>query len=683
MIARSLITGVVMLGVAMSSAGQASKPTSRPAAKPAGRGESLARFVPADVVFFYERAGMDAIQEAFDGSNVGAMFRDPVMARFIKFARTDLLATVVDELGPHDLRAADARTRTQRQTRLLKLLTPVWNNPGAFFLLPPPLKGPDGAIVVIPPDQRKDPQAALNAMMEEYVQDTAKRRAFTWTTGKLTWRGVAGSYREFELPADADKLAEALADKDVFMFCWTDEHLLMAASTTVAEAMNKCLSGDGGGGLASRAAYKTVMETSDAPEAELAFRWFVDLARYTDGLFKDAESDEHGRYVLRMMKALEMGNERAVGGMGGYEKKTLVQRTFTLGPNGDETSRLFVPGGSYKAALAMIPRNSAFALAGQVDPKATAAMVRRVALAKRSRDSGDAQPDAKLDDVLWTCLDDLAAGSDGNVGVFLGQINLAALMRNSLPGDMLLPVPVALTNASPTDSSPPLGMVLGMKDAKSAAAALASLRKCFDDESPADRSGDGDGQAASKPAVKAYREVEIHPLGPVRELTVPFPLDRVEFRVHVAATDDRLILGISPQAVRMAIDAAKAPATRGGFAANSKGAKYADLAGDGPGVFFVDHASLVQTFWPLVDAVKVAQFAEGLSRGGAKREESFEERLLRALPDSLTLMRHLGPEVAVFDYAPDGLLHRTAGLLPFGAHTGLSVAAFVTIALFE
>ena len=179
-----------------------------------------------------------------------------------------------------------------------------------------------------------------------------------------------------------------------------------------------------------------------------------------------------------------------------------------------------------------------------------------------------------------------------------------------------------------------MGAVLGMKNEKAALDALASMRELIANMGNDRPRRDAD---EDKPQVKAYRGVMIHPLGR---------------RTYAAALGDRLILSPSPSAVRQAIDAAKDPDANGGFAAESRGDTYATLAGEGAGVFFVDFGGLVKGFWPQLQMVA----------SDASDEEDW------SLPDLDTLLKHLGPEVAVFANDPDGLLIQSTGLVPFSTH---------------
>jgi len=315
-------------------------------------------------------------------------------------------------------------------------------------------------------------------------------------------------------------------------------------------------------------------------------------------------------------------NVRAVGGMLGCEDNTVAYRTYVLAPQTDGgLLKLFKTGGSHKPALAMVPRNATAAVAGQVDLESVAAMIRetvRFSEAVRSGDDSDEEVLSELDATLLEKIDAIAAGCDGNTAVFVGAVNLLNMRSGS----------------------PPVGLVLGMKDAKAAADALASIRVMI--------ATMNEGSVPSRePAARPYRDVVIYPLGGTL--------------AYAADMEDRLILSTSQTAVRQAIDAAKEADEKGGFAADSKGAAYLALAGDGGGVFFVDLAGPVKNFWPLVRPAVAKEMPDA-----------------DLLPGTETLLKFLGPEVAVFESDADGLRIKSAGLLPFSTHLAVLLLFFVS-----
>jgi len=650
MIARAFVsyglTACVAMWVAVSAAGQSTRPTARAAgpatqpakaaaaeaeatetapAKTAVRAEakleaSLARFVPANVVFFVERAGHDAVKDAFDASNLGAMFHDPSLAEFIQDLRAQMFDTILEELYDLDVEADGGRNPALLQ----QLLTPIWRYPSAVFYLPTPEDTPNemrrsfGLICVVPQDARKEPRAAIESVEASGVSGpSSKQQPFKWTTERLAWTGVAGSYNAFgELPTEAGELEKALEDKALFMTCWTEKYLLVATSLAAAEALDKGIADAKFKGLAAEADFQAVIKKTETPN--WAFRWYVNPV--VIGEMLDEDDREEAR---RTVKALGLENVRAIGGVAGYDKKTFVQRTFVLSPKTDSgLLRLFAAKGSYKPALAMVPRNAAFAMAGQVDPKAVAALIREVVLLDECDDDHDEDGDdeacelSEEAEAVLKDIADIAAGCNGHVIAFVGAMNMLDMM---------------------SDNPPPIGLVLGMKDEKAALDALASMRQLNMARHHGDDSRRGD---RGERAAKTYREVVIHPLG----------------RSFAAAMGDRLIVSLSQQGVRQAIDAAKDPEDSGGFGKDSKGEAYAALAGEGAGIFFVDLASIAKSFWPMLRTE--------LAREG--RDE--ENGRFQTLPDTDTLLKHLGPEVAVIENDPDGLLLQCTGLLPFATH---------------
>jgi len=719
------VTSVVVLAVAVSAAGQTTQPAAKsaatqPAARPVAEGvNTFAQFAPADALLFIERAGHDAVRGAFDASNLGEMVHDPVMEKFImQFLRprvVEVLAEAVldDRGGPS---RPNEKERDRLRALMQPLLTPLWTNPSAIFLLPPPGQSTEfpknfGLICVIGPTERKEPQAALDTLMTDVIGGpSATRQPFKWSTGKLTWSGVAFSSKKFgKLPSEATKLKTALADKDMLLVCWTDDYLLAATSLEAAQAWEWGLGRAADYHLlAAEPDFQTVMAKSDT--ANWALRWFVNTAAIVR-MMPDAATPTD---TERTLTALGLWDVRAVGGVLGYENKTVVYRTYVLSPKTRRgLLRLFAEGGSYKPALEMMPRTATAALAGQVDPQAVAALIRSVV---SERERGRLDDKATLSGTAALALkriDAIAAGSNGHAGVFMGTINLMDLMN---------------------DSSLPLGLVLGMTDEQAATDALASLRALV-----ARPRGGEPNDSDREAAAKTYREVAVHPLGT---------------DVHAAVMADRLIVGLSPQAVRMAIDAAKDgddkdTKSKGAFAEGSKGQAYLAQAGagvsrgegvspsrpagvppasggevdstfsadqakgthnagetpaphgagvsrgagvspsrpagvppassgevdstfsadqakgthnagetpapHGAGVFFVDFASMARSYWPML-----------LQSVGREQADTW------SLPDTDTLLKHLGPEVAVFESDADGLRITSTGLLPFSTLYGVT-----------
>jgi len=619
MIARILWTSVLALGLACSAAGQTTRPAQAATqpASPAGvaalRG-SLAWLTPANALVFVERAGHDAVRPAFDASLLGKMAHDPEIEDILMgFLREKTMWVFSD--GMLDV---DTESNGDDRDTMEQLLKVLWNKPSAMFFQATPhdslARRNFGVICAIPKDQRAEVHEALDALMTEAIggRRSTTRKPFTWSTGKLTWTGVAyHRHQPFDdLPSDKDELEKALIYKDLLLVCETDDHMLAVTSLAAADALEKTLAG--GKVLAAEADFQAVMAKSATEN--WAFRWHINRSS-VDGMLDPREraTADH------VMKALGLGNARAVGGVAGYEKKTTVYRTFVLSPKTDGgVLRLFKTGGSHKTALSMVPRTAVVAVAGQADAKAVAAMFRTVVQLETDDDAGRLGRSAEEDDeaeheplseeaeVVLTFIDEIAAGSNGQLAAFLGPINVAMFTRGNF--------------------IPPVGFVLGMKNADASANALESFRELLEHIK---------GGPLRELASKTYREVEIRTL---------------DSDAYAAAMDDRLIVGATLQAVRLAVDAAKDTKDKGGFAKGSKGETYTTLAGNGAGVFFIDLAALAKNFWPLLQMGIASEFDD----------------TDWTLPDTDTLLKYLGPEVAVVNSDPDGLLITGVGLFPFG-----------------
>ena len=603
-IMRALAVGVVVLGLTISLSAQTTQPA-KAAAKPVTDGvQTFAQFAPADAMLFVERIGHDAIRDVFDVTNLGAMAHDEVMEPFIlQFLQPRVVEAFAQALfgGSFLFRPADEESaKTLALTK--QLLTPLWTKPSAMFLLPLPNRsdGPPklGLICAIPSAERKEIQTALDALMPKVI-DSRSERPLNWSTGKLTWSVVTpGRETSEELPSEGNEIMAALSNPDgaMFMICWTDELLLAATSLEAAVELEKGLASPGGRSrLAMNDEFKTVMAKTDT--ANWAMRAYVNLASLGE------LANRHSPDMAQTLTTFGLENVRALGCTLGYENKITVYRTYVLSPDTHRgLLRLFASGGSCKPALAMMPHNFAFAMAGQVGPQDLTELIRDV-IGKTSRRGLDEKMPETAVEVLKQ-VDAIAAGSDGRAGVFMGTINLITMQR---------------------EQALPLGLVVGMKDKQAATDGLASLRAMaaeFGDEDP-------DRQRASR----VYRQVTIVPLG----------------NNHAAAMDDRIIVGMNPQAVRLAIDAAKA-ADKGMFVAGSAGATILAQAGDGAGVFVVDVAGLARSLWPMI-----AMFFG--------REQTDEW----SIPDTNTLLQFLGPEVVVYENDDTGLRMTGAGLLPFYA----------------
>ena len=579
--------------------------------------EDLAKLVPAESMFYVEHVGHDAVKDAFAASNLGEMYKDPAINQFVNETRVEVGKLIVK--GMFDLQSDTDIAK--HQELLHQFLKPWWYKPAALFLLPAKHMegGADpfssaGFICALPQADRKEPQAALETLMKIGVPEkgAGERQAFVYTSGKLTWSGVArSSHDEFTLPTEVGKLKEALKGKTLFLTCWTEKHLLVAISLEAADAMDKTVAAPNG--LAGDANFATVMKKTDLKD--WAFRWYISPSAIGKMLDKDEIVE-----IRRQVNPLGLGKVEGIGGTAGYDKNVFVRRTYILSPN-TETGllRFFKPGESYKPAFAMMPQGATIVLAGHVDLPAMLKLYRQMIKGDQAT-SGPAADDKK-----WTAdekkgfkaLDDLAAASDGNVGVYLGKVDMTAMM-----------------------GVPPMGMVVSIKDMDKAKKVLADFESLAgvttqpataEEETP-----------SGEKVPKSYRKVAIHPLAN---------------DMMVALMDDRMIFSPTPRGLRLEIDAAMDK--KCGFAKDSKGEKYLNVAGNGSGIFYMDLGVLANAFWPMF--MQAREAGRTLGQGG---DIILGGLPLGTLPETEVLTKYLGPELAVFENDKDGLLLESSGLVP-------------------
>jgi len=603
--------------------------------------EDLARLVPAESMFYVERAGHDAVKDVFAASNLGEMYKDPAINAFVNETRVQIGKLIVK--GMFDLQADKDIDRNQEL--LHQFLKPWWYKPAALFLLPATHVegGTDpfssaGFICVVPQADRKEPQAALETLMKIGVPEkgAGERQAFVYTSGKLTWSGVAkSSHDEFTLPTEVGKLKDALKGKSLFLTCWTQKYLLVATSLEAAEAMDKTVAGPKG--LAGDANFATVMKKTELKD--WAFRWYLSPSAIGKMMDKDTIVE-----MKRTLNPLGLGKVEGIGGTGGYDKNVFVRRTYILSPN-TETGllRFFKSGESYKPAFAMMPQGATVVLAGRVDLPAMLKLYTRMIKGELAT-SGPAD-----DEKNWTAqekkgfkaLNDLAAASDGNVGVYLGKVDMSAMM-----------------------GIPPMGMVVGIKDKDKANRVLAEFKQLAGVETQPTTDAAEEETPSGEKVPKVYRNVAIHPLGN---------------NIMVALMDDRMIISPTPRGLKLAIDVAMDK--KGGFAKDSKGEKYLTVAGDGSGMFYVDLGVLAKAFWPML--IQAREASKTMGPGG---DIIIGGLPLGTLPETEVLTKYLGPELAVFENDKDGLLLKSSGLVPlvtklvpaYGAMGGFFMYAFAS-----
>ena len=175
----------------------------------------------------------------------------------------------------------------------------------------------------------------------------------------------------------------------------------------------------------------------------------------------------------------------------------------------------------------------------------------------------------------------------------------------------------------------PVGGVLDLKDPAKGTGAIEELVKL----SRAQEAPPDDEEEIGPPRPKQYRNMPIRYVGEM---------------VRLAILKDRVVVALGDPALKACIDSALDKT--GGFEPGSKGARLAQLAGDGSAIFAMDLAGLAKLAWPLL-----MHAVEGAG----------EEFPLAALPSTNKMVRMLGPEIAVFQPDAGGLLLKSRGKIPF------------------
>lgn len=602
----------------------------------AGQDKGLLELIPRDALFFLERRGHTAIRGPFLASNFGKMARDDAVNQFAHATRVRVGQLICKRM--FDL--ADPAAIVKHQKLLHGLLKPFWYQPCAMFVVlgPKDNRQPQMGFLCLTGKYKPECQDALAALMKIGVppKGTAgERQGFTYEKSAVVWQGVAKGGKEFSLPEDPQEKRKTLEGKSLFLTSWTGRTLCVATGLKAADSLSGMLS------LTQRG--KSVLEIdSFAPVMQKtalkdwAFRWFLDVEAVMKLLTKEMPPQ-----VRAILAGLGLDKVRGMGGTGGYADKVFVRKTYVYAPKATSgLVRIFKEGGSYKKAHALAPDWSTFCLAAQLDKKTLKKTIRDVILAASGRGQGGPQPPVrppvllpppgrpekpappeapakppqpKLPKAMQSLLDQLdllVDASDGNVCGFVPQLQLMVI------GMMMM------------QTGLPAGVVLGLEDPDKAAKAVEALAKL---------AAPGEDDRSQPKRVWAYRKVRIHPVGKTGSLAV---------------LKDRAIFAPSDGGMKAAIDTALDAC--GGWPPHSPGPRLAQLAGDGPGLFVMDLASLAREFWPLL-----------VTAAGKFEKEGELDFPFAAVPSAGKMVRMLGPEVAVLQPDRDGLLMSSRGKIPF------------------
>ena len=608
-------------------------------AQPAGaqdsaKDEGLIPLIPPKSLVFIERRGHAEIKPAFDASNLGKMVRDKAVNQFVHKSRVAVGKMILRGLyggmdSPEEL--------TKYHAQLHEMLKPFWHDPAIMFIAPSPKKirsvhdifsSPNlGFVCAVGAKNFKTCKAALEFFTRAGAVNPGKngtRHTFTYTSKNITWHGVLKRDMEFVLsgkgkadsPApDQPATADELKNGSVFMYTWRHRLLYVSFSMPATEAITETMSKPDG-----KIAPNVRAVLNKTRMKDWAFRWYVNV----DGFRGPAKKQKKETRTPTIAGMLGVNKIRGVGGVGGYIDKVYARRTYIDAPGtAGGLLKLLKPDGSYKKALAMVPLDSTFLLAGQLDTAQADKLARMVCMSIAS--DGPVLPDAKLTDDQQKEMDKkylpvrkLIAASNGNIAFYAGDIQ--AFMTGSFPCGVVLDIKDRAKAAEAIDE---LLKVAGIQEPKPAAAA------------PAGNAADPSAAKPAKPVKPAYRDV---------------PIRKFSERMLLALLKDRVILGCSDNGIRAAIDAALDEA--GGFDKDSKGAKILKKCPAGPMVFAMDLPALTKLFWPML--ISLTQMAP--------EDSTFP---LVALPSTQKIVRMLGPEIVIITPDADGLLLDGRGKIPF------------------
>ena len=609
-------------------AGPASTQTSTPAAP---EQTSLASYIPADAVFYVERAGHTAVREAFLASNFGELATDPAINQFVHASRVRVGELIIRNMFELD----DELEIAKYQEILHEMLLPFWYEPSAMFVIVRD-DGPGVGFMSQAGGYFVDCQSAVDRLMAFGVPASGgigERQSFTFEHAGVDWQGVAKGSGQWLLPEDEEDQLEVLNDKSIFMAHWEDDMLFVALDIETATRISEMLASHGTAAALSKAgneSYQTVMTKTVIDE--WAFKWYADI----EVMRTLATGPLPG--MTEMLTMLGLDGVLGVGGTGGYVDNVFARKTYIYAPHTfGGLLQLFKPGGSYERALAMTPDTASVFLAGQLDTDVLLAMLRQamqggasgeIRVERRAVISGNDGSDAEIEPASavidgdstgqppeltgeaaegMEALEQLLAASDGNCTVFFGDV--AGIMAGMMGGL-------------------PAGVVLGVTDHDQAAQAVESLIALAGVDEPA--------------APDEYRNIPIQRLdtggyGPFGSFAV-------------AIMDDRIVVAISQEALKAAIDAGLDDT--GGFPVAGNGRELADLTGQGSAIFAFDLAAFAEAFWPLLMEASASEYVV----------VNFP---LVDMPSASKLARMLGYEVAVFKPDEDGLLLDSRGQVPF------------------
>ncbi|HET6428208.1 MAG TPA: hypothetical protein VFJ30_07355 [Phycisphaerae bacterium] len=578
--------------------------TGQPASSATDTG--LLPLIPPEAVFFVERRGHQAVRAAFLESNFGRLAMDEAVNQFVHDSRRRIGRMIV----ANALNLTDEQELERHRVLLHELLKPFWHRPAAMFVvMDPSSDGRPSVGFLCQPGNEYDKSAgeALAALMASAGKKKAGRQEFTHTTGMFRWEGMVMAGEAMALPAEAEARAKALKGRDLFMVSRSMSLLTAVTSVSAAEALEKAV---------SRAAkdenqsVKTVL--GKTAMKDWAFRWYFDMRAAQ----KFAAARGGGEAMGVLNGVLNLDGIRGAGGTGGYVDKVYARLTYVDAPDAQTgLTRLLKQGGSYKKGMSMTPSSAVITLAGELDAGEFTRMLQAIVMPPEPAGAAATQPRRRRSEpskevkAVIEQIRRLAEASDGHTGIFV--TDLQGMAVGMMAG------------------GPPVGMVVGLKDRAKAMQAIDELVKLAG-PAPEDMPPDGMPQAGMP---QEYRKVPIRYAGSL---------------ARFAILTDRVVIALGDGALKAAIDAALDRI--GGFEPDSKAEALARSLGEGAGVFQIDLRAMVKLLWPM--AIQVAQMEEA-------------EFPFTSLPSTDKMVRMLGPEIAVLEPVPGGLMIRSRGTVPF------------------
>ncbi len=568
-----------------------------------GKDVGLLTMLPKEAFFFVERQGHAAVRPAMQASSLGRLAGDEAMLQFVHASRDR-----IETLMVRGMLELEGPNLDQRRQAFHQFLRPFWYQPCALYLVYQKEGAPGVGLVCLPGQYAEDARKGLNSLLSADVKpgdQDALRHSFTYKTGWTVWKGVAWAHQPFKLAGDQAAQVQAIrqAQAKVLLALWDGPVLRLTTDLFVADLVGKREPTRQDLSMAAKPSVQAVLNKTRL--GEWAFRWHVDV----EHLFAQAGQND----LPRELEVLGLKAVRGVGGMEGYEGKHYARKTYVDCPGGCKgLLQTFRPGGSYQQALAMVPPEVTFCLAGELNTQPLLQTIRALA----GGGAAPAQPaqDSEQQAVI-KAVERLAGASTGNVALFVTDLqSMVAGMGRDFP----------------------LGAVLGIKDPAAARAAVQELMKL------APQAGEPDADQA--PALKEYRKVPLLRMG--RNPTL-----------YWAVLEDRVIAAFSDNTLKAALDAALDK--MGGLPNEGKAKALAQEIGKGEAFFLFDLAAMAKLIWPMLMPI-------------AQNPNMSEDLPLASLPSTNKIVSFLGPEVAVFQADADGLLLNSRGTVPFATKAFLT-----------